>query len=839
MAFVFQKPIPSVDRQRPSEIKSLPGSSSSGCNSTNVEVGRPTVAQPKSSVTLSVATGIIKTSKIPSPIQSSTKSAVPSKPTEMYDADIDYMNTYLKSLPDYTELNKKISSEYRKCEAMYDQLQHLRRSNPLAKSNSLQCVSQYRQLMASMAQPQTVSTVTVTTAADCPTAISRSTSSTAIPDVRQNDAATGTNQPIQLKLQHRREPLAPVASPPNSGHSNIAAPASAVDALKKSASVTCLNNTKNVLNSFWTQNIAKANHQRSGWNYNRIMSAQSSATQTQSKKSPIAPPAPPVRMQSYEYRSKKPADDVSGAADVLPPKLPDKPRHMFPIQKNMSLSHLDQRSRQPPITKEQFYSLVCGESKATAQQRPNPPPLPEPLAKSISHTNLAYSALPHPTPSLVPTVQPKSLLSKSVSKSNIPSIFRLPLCKSASNTHVFRVPASDMDATAAFPATETFTPHTRDRLLLLAKSSSSSCVPSVPMRRHEPSAAQQRIVHNHELLQKIGAGTSAVNPFVAEANEPSLPPQPKVPGRAPLMKMPSFVERFTSHAKIYPARPAPPTPTPTPTSTSQQTSTVPPPPPPAQSHQLQSANPAPHANSTHAPPPNHNHNQFTPNSIMRSASGNLHHHFAIGQPHSQRPAMRAQLDARQRAQQQPLAPPPSSVDPFAPRLTNSASFGSLNFYAHKAPPSLASPAAKAAPGSCQFYMPASFRGQPAQHAPLRPQQQPQPMLPQRLNSNHPLRNSALQQLQQQQLLQHGQLVVSATATATATSTTQSWRRTIEQQRMQRQQPQQPTLPIHYHTQCVTVTSSGEVDTCFAHRISAVQVHFCIELTCQARLMCCV
>lgn len=59
--------------------------------------------------------------------------------SEMYNDDIDYMDSYLKSLPDYNELNKKITNEQQRCEDIYDRLQSINSSlklKLLPKSNS-------------------------------------------------------------------------------------------------------------------------------------------------------------------------------------------------------------------------------------------------------------------------------------------------------------------------------------------------------------------------------------------------------------------------------------------------------------------------------------------------------------------------------------------------------------------------------------------------------------------------------------------------------------------------------------------------------------------------------
>lgn len=59
-----------------------------------------------------------------------------------YDAEIEKMNKYLKSLPDYSELDKKIHKEFRKCEDLYDQIESINNAAKLSKSSSHQSIMQ-------------------------------------------------------------------------------------------------------------------------------------------------------------------------------------------------------------------------------------------------------------------------------------------------------------------------------------------------------------------------------------------------------------------------------------------------------------------------------------------------------------------------------------------------------------------------------------------------------------------------------------------------------------------------------------------------------------------------
>lgn len=63
-------------------------------------------------------------------VQASTK-----LDASFYDAEIEMMNKYLKSLPDYSELDRKLHQEFQECEDLYDKLKK-RPKNMLAK----QCI---------------------------------------------------------------------------------------------------------------------------------------------------------------------------------------------------------------------------------------------------------------------------------------------------------------------------------------------------------------------------------------------------------------------------------------------------------------------------------------------------------------------------------------------------------------------------------------------------------------------------------------------------------------------------------------------------------------------------
>lgn len=71
-----------------------------------------------------------------------TNNTKPELSSKDYDAEIEKMNKYLKSLPDYSELDKKIHKEFRKCEDLYDQIESINNAAKLSKSSSHQSIMQ-------------------------------------------------------------------------------------------------------------------------------------------------------------------------------------------------------------------------------------------------------------------------------------------------------------------------------------------------------------------------------------------------------------------------------------------------------------------------------------------------------------------------------------------------------------------------------------------------------------------------------------------------------------------------------------------------------------------------
>lgn len=413
-------------------------------------------------------------------LRSDTKQRPVVPVSEMYNADIDYMNKYLKSLPDYNELNNKINREFQKCEAMYDQLQSINsglKNNPLAKSSSYQSIYNQRYGVPGISSNRNATNPTAAaTTSNTTNKISRSTSSSIIPQrgtadlgfssatiVRQFpvDGSVGRQSNAQQPPPHYQSQQFPPSNHQPPGGSQ------AIKLQKSSSSNSCAPpaaetvartmNSKQFLNDFWSDNIAKSNNQKFGWNYSKIMAASK--------------------------------EDIRAKFDPPPP-----PAQNYRIQKNLSLSQLDRQIRQD-LSKDDLYKLICNEPKKDAKLLAadskvaapsaaigisNPPNHSKianflrPLTKSISQSSVPCSSQT-PIVTAAASISAKTI-SKSSSKSNIPNFFR-PLYKSTSNTHVFALAA----AAVTKHEPETFVQRTG-----LAKSSSSS---SIPLATNHPSAA--------------------------------------------------------------------------------------------------------------------------------------------------------------------------------------------------------------------------------------------------------------------------------------------------------------------------------------------------------------
>lgn len=471
---------------------------------------------------------------------SSSKKNVPV--SDMYNDDIDYMNNYLKSLPDYNELNRKISNEQQKCEDIYDRLLCINsslKSNLLPKSNSYHsiCTASTKPYQSISARGENNSSNNnKNSSVATKNKIIRSSSSSIVnqnlinnPDKfgahpiaesKQSIAMikTGHNQAINTKTVAKAQQKQPQQQPPDT-NKDFNEMYKFRNPLPKSASSTNLHRSNSIkeLNDFWSENLAKSNQQKLGWNYSRIMANR--GDNTNASPNPQPSPNPNGNANTNMGTSGPNASNVSvnNGNDRAVTKLNSNkndnyaPLSGYKLQKNMSLSQLDQKIRQN-VSREELYNLICNNEPAQQQQQQHKP------AESTKHFNqmsgnknninynnnlhrtaadstIAHKSKPNQTAhhthskpqNAHQTMQCTSTASgqtnplsksfsqqsmpsffthftkmKSPKKNSIPTLFK-PLCKSSSNTHVFNNQTRDAPP-------ETFTPK------FLMKSSSSSSI---------------------------------------------------------------------------------------------------------------------------------------------------------------------------------------------------------------------------------------------------------------------------------------------------------------------------------------------------------------------------
>lgn len=360
--------------------------------------------------------------------------------SEMYNDDIDYMNNYLKNLPDYNELNRKISNEQQKCEDIYDRLLCINsslKSNQLSKSNS------YHSISTDSTKPYHNFSA-------------QSGNKAKNKIIRSSSSSTVNHGFIKIPEKFGIFPTEPLNST-QIKYSDQKIPQTVVNDMHRlhqplpkrfSGSNLQRSNSKKGFNDFWLENVAKNNQQKLGWNYNKIMA---NKMENINNNNGIATPESNISL-------------VNG----------------YELKKNLSLNQLGQKI-QENVSREELYNMICNNDLA---QLPNPIRNEKDfLCKSVPHSKPIHkpdvSHKPQLTQESNTSTELRNALSKSISQTSMPSVFShynkvrspkkntiptilKPLCKSISNTHVFN---RRCDGTQ-----ETFTPK------CLSKSSSSSSI---------------------------------------------------------------------------------------------------------------------------------------------------------------------------------------------------------------------------------------------------------------------------------------------------------------------------------------------------------------------------
>ncbi|XP_034664188.1 serine/threonine-protein kinase Doa isoform X5 [Drosophila subobscura] len=392
-----------------------------------------------------------------------------------YDAEIEMMNKYLKSLPDYSELDRKLHQEFQECEDLYDRLK--RQQQPLAKSNSQQSV-------------KTAPVGPAAAAAACSFGSSGPLSKSSSINFAQNPR-------VQPQQQQQQQPPLRLAYP------SIFAQNGAEPKLQRSISSSnmpqnvnpfrplpgknCLQSgsnlslNKQLMNDFWSENLSggsgggssqkRQTPKRTFWNYEKICGAQ------------LGDAGQPFKVDAKTAKKLAIFDPTVAEAAQKELQRPQQAPHAHKLQKNASLSHLDLKVRQA-VTKDDLYKLICNEQPQSPATNGNPSgtqfvsrvpvkqqqQMPQPFPQQQQQQQL--QALPK---SVSMSHVPGAGLQRTTSRTHIPCYMKnLPsLSRSTSNSAILM---SQTQRKEAPPAVAPLL--AKQQPAAVAKSSSSSCVPS-------------------------------------------------------------------------------------------------------------------------------------------------------------------------------------------------------------------------------------------------------------------------------------------------------------------------------------------------------------------------
>nr|NP_001036763.2 darkener of apricot, isoform Y [Drosophila melanogaster]ABI31212.2 darkener of apricot, isoform Y [Drosophila melanogaster] len=402
-----------------------------------------------------------------------------------YDAEIEMMNKYLKSLPDYSELDRKLHQEFQECEDLYDKIK--RQQQPLAKSNSQQ-------------------SVTKAVGPGVP-AISSGLSKSSSINFAQNPSSRGAAPRLaypSIFSQAAGEPK--LQRSISSSNMPISAPNSMRPLPTKNGlqSGSNLSLNKQLMNEFWSENLTSSQKRqtpkRTFWNYEKICGAQ------------LGDAGQPFKVDAKTAKKLAIFDPTVAEAaqkELQRPQQSQVPQNQpHKLQKNASLSHLDLKVRQA-VTKDDLYKLICNEQSPLAGsnfvsrvpvKQQFPAQQQQVLPKSMSMTHVPGGGQPMGAPLL-----------RTSSRTHIPSYMKnLPsLSRSTSNSAILMTqprkeppPKEPLKAPAPLPAIAAPTVGKPSGVL---KSSSSSCVPSPRCAAaffRRPQEANNPQQQHHQPLQK-------------------------------------------------------------------------------------------------------------------------------------------------------------------------------------------------------------------------------------------------------------------------------------------------------------------------------------------------
>ncbi|KAH8293931.1 hypothetical protein KR054_006742 [Drosophila jambulina] len=421
-----------------------------------------------------------------------------------YDAEIEMMNKYLKSLPDYSELDRKLHQEFQECEDLYDRLK--RQQQPLAKSNSQQ-------------------SVTKGTPGPAVPAISSGLAKSSSINFAHNPSSRGAAPRMaypSIFSQPGGEPKLQRSISSSNMPISTPTPMRPLPAKNGLQSGSNLSLNKQLMNEFWSENLTSSHKRqtpkRTFWNYEKICGAQ------------LGDAGQPFKVDAKTAKKLAIFDPTVAEAAQKELQRPQQQaqHHPHKLQKNASLSHLDLKVRQA-VTKDDLYKLICNEQSPSTgagfvsrvpvkqQQQQQPSAVnqqPQVLPKSISMTHVPGGCQPIGGP-----------LMRTTSRTHIPCYMKhLPsLSRSTSNSAILITPqprkepplkdplkAAPVTGSAPGPSTVAApvpAPSTFTKSSGVLKSSSSSCVPSPRCaaaffrRPQENSNQQQQQQHQLPLQQ--------------------------------------------------------------------------------------------------------------------------------------------------------------------------------------------------------------------------------------------------------------------------------------------------------------------------------------------------
>ncbi|XP_022210742.2 AF4/FMR2 family member lilli isoform X1 [Drosophila obscura] len=441
-----------------------------------------------------------------------------------YDAEIEMMNKYLKSLPDYSELDRKLHQEFQECEDLYDRLK--RQQQPLAKSNSQQSVK------TTPVGPAPAAAAAGSFGSSSSSSMGPLSKSSSI-NFAQNPRAQQQQPPLRLAYpsifsQNGGEPKLQrsISSSNMPQNVNPFRPLPGKNCLQSGSNLSL---NKQLMNDFWSENLngggaggvggggsqKRQTPKRTFWNYEKICGAQ------------LGDAGQPFKVDAKTAKKLAIFDPTVAEAAQKELQRPQQAPHAHKLQKNASLSHLDLKVRQA-VTKDDLYKLICNEQPRSPATNGNPSGNGTPFVSRVPVKQQQQQQQQMPLQQQPQQALPKSVsmshvpgagLQRTTSRTHIPCYMKnLPsLSRSTSNSAILM---SQSQRKEAPPPLAKQQPAAAVPSIAVAKSSSSSCVPSPRcaaafFRRPQEAATPSSIQQQQQLQQQVetssagGGGDSA------------------------------------------------------------------------------------------------------------------------------------------------------------------------------------------------------------------------------------------------------------------------------------------------------------------------------------------